>query len=59
MTAAGAWIFFGQALSAVQIIGGIVVLIGLSGVLLLQLSDPRRPAEVPMLVELAEPPIAE
>ena len=32
---------------------------GLSGVLLLQLSDPRRPAEVPMLVELAEPPIAE
>ena len=59
VTAAGAWVFFGQALGAVQIIGGIVVLIGLSGVLLLQFADPRRPAEVPMLVELAEPPIAE
>jgi drug/metabolite transporter (DMT)-like permease len=59
VTAAGAWIFFGQALSAVQIIGGIVVLFALSGVLLLQLADPRRPAEVPVLVELAEPPMAE
>jgi drug/metabolite transporter (DMT)-like permease len=59
VTATGAWIFFDQALSAVQIVGGIVVLIGLSGVLLLQLSDPRRPAEVPVLVELAEPPMAE
>jgi drug/metabolite transporter (DMT)-like permease len=59
VTAAGAWIFFGQSLSAVQIIGGIVVLLALSGVLLLQLSDPRRPAEVPVLVELAEPPMAE
>jgi drug/metabolite transporter (DMT)-like permease len=59
VTAAGAWIFFGQALNALQIVGGIVVLISLSGVLLLQLADPRRPPEVPLLVELAEPPVAE
>jgi hypothetical protein len=49
----------GQALNALQIVGGIVVLISLSGVLLLQLADPRRPPEVPLLVELAEPPVAE
>jgi drug/metabolite transporter (DMT)-like permease len=59
VTAAGGWIFFDQALTALQIIGGAVVLAGLSGVLLLQLADPRRPAEVPVLVELAEPPLAE
>jgi drug/metabolite transporter (DMT)-like permease len=59
VTAAGGWIFFDQALTAVQIAGGIVVLIALGGVLLLQLSDPRLPAEVPVLVELGEPPLAE
>ena len=36
-----------------------VVLVALGGVLLLQLSDPHRPPEVPILVELAEPPMAE
>ena len=59
VTSAGAWIFFDQALNAVQILGGFVVLAGLGGVLLLQLSDPYRPPEVPFLVELAEPPTAE
>ena len=59
VTAAGGWIFFGQALSAVQIVGGFLVLTGLSGVLLLQISDPQTPREVPVLVELAEPPLAE
>jgi drug/metabolite transporter (DMT)-like permease len=59
VTAAGGWIFFGQSLTAVQIVGGLVVLAALSGVLLLQLNDPRRSPEVPMLVELAEPPLAE
>jgi hypothetical protein len=28
-------------------------------VVLLQLADPRRPPEVPVLVELGEPPLAE
>jgi drug/metabolite transporter (DMT)-like permease len=59
VTAAGGWIFFDQALTALQIAGGAVVLVGLSGVLLVQIADPRRPAEVPMLVELAEPPLPE
>jgi drug/metabolite transporter (DMT)-like permease len=59
ITAIGAWIFFDQALSPLQIAGGVVVLIGLSGVLLFQISDPRTPPEVPVLVELAEPPVAE
>ena len=59
VTAAGAWIFFDQALSVVQIAGGFFVLVGLSGVLLLQIADPRTPREVPVLVELAEPPLAE
>jgi drug/metabolite transporter (DMT)-like permease len=59
VTAGGAWIFFDQALNAVQILGGFVVLASLGGVLLLQLSDPHRPPEVPILVELAEPPMAE
>jgi len=59
VTAAGAWICFDQALTAIQIAGGAVVLVGLSGVLMLQIADPRRPAEVPMLVELAEPPLPE
>jgi drug/metabolite transporter (DMT)-like permease len=59
VTAAGAWIFFGQALSAVQVAGGVLVLAGLSGVLMFQISDPQTPREVPMLVELAEPPVAE
>jgi drug/metabolite transporter (DMT)-like permease len=60
VTAAGGWIFFDQALNAVQIIGGFVVLVALSGVLLLQLSDPyRSESSVPTLIELAEPPMAE
>lgn len=59
VTAAGGWIFFDQALNAVQIVGGFVVLVALGGVLLFQLSDPHRPPEVPILVELAEPPMAE
>jgi drug/metabolite transporter (DMT)-like permease len=59
VTATGGWIFFDQALSAVQVLGGVLVLAGLSGVLLVQLSDPRTPEEVPLLVELAEPPLAE
>ena len=59
VTSAGAWIFFDQELNAVQILGGFVVLAALGGVLLLQLSDPYRPPEVPFLVELAEPPTAE
>jgi hypothetical protein len=36
-----------------------VVLVALSVVLLFSLSDPHRPPEVPILVELAEPPMAE
>jgi len=59
VTAAGGWVFFDQALTAVQIVGGMIVLIALSGVLLLQLSDPALPPEVPVLVELAESPLAE
>jgi drug/metabolite transporter (DMT)-like permease len=59
VTAAGGWVFFDQALNVVQIVGGFVVLVALGGVLLLQLSDPHRPPEVPILVELAEPPMAE
>ncbi|HEY7104898.1 MAG TPA: DMT family transporter [Acidimicrobiia bacterium] len=59
VTSIGGWIFFDQALSAVQIAGGLLVLMGLSGVLLVQLSDSRTPEEVPVLVELAEPPLAE
>ena len=59
VTVGGAWIFFDQALSVVQIVGGFVVLAGLGGVLLLQLSDPHRVPEVPILVELGEPPLAE
>jgi drug/metabolite transporter (DMT)-like permease len=59
ITAAGAWIFFDQSLNVVQILGGIVVLIALAGVLRLQLSDPLRRSEVPVLVELGEPPLAE
>jgi drug/metabolite transporter (DMT)-like permease len=59
VTATGGWIFFDQTLTALQICGGLVVLVGLSGVLLLQLADPRLPPQVPTLVELAEPPIAE
>jgi drug/metabolite transporter (DMT)-like permease len=59
VTAAGAWIFFDQALSALQIVGGVVVLVGLGGVLKFQISDPQTPREVPVLVELAEPPLAE
>ena len=59
VTAAGGWIFFDQTLTPLQIAGGAVVLVGLSGVLLVQIADPRRPAEVPMLVELAEPPLPE
>jgi drug/metabolite transporter (DMT)-like permease len=59
VTAAGGWIFFDQKLTIVQIVGGLVVLVALGGVLLIQLSDPRRSPEVPVLVELAEPPMAE
>jgi drug/metabolite transporter (DMT)-like permease len=60
VTAAGGWIFFDQALNPVQIFGGFVVLVALSGVLLLQLSDPHRAeSSVPTLIELAEPPMAE
>jgi drug/metabolite transporter (DMT)-like permease len=59
VTAAGGWIFFGQELNVVQIVGGFVVLASLGGVLLFQLSDPHRPPEVPLPLELAEPPTAE
>ena len=59
VTAAGAWIFFGQELNVVQILGGLVVLAALGGVLLFQLSDPNIPPEVPRPLELAEPPTAE
>jgi drug/metabolite transporter (DMT)-like permease len=59
VTAAGGWIFFGQELNVIQILGGFVVLMALGGVLLFQLSDPHRPPEVPLPLELAEPPTAE
>ena len=59
VTAAGGWIFFGQELNVVQIVGGLVVLLALSGVVMFQLSDPHRPPEVPLPLELAEPPMAE
>lgn len=59
VTAAGAWVFFDQRLSVAQIVGGIVVMVALSVVLLIQVSDPRRLRKVPVLVELAEPPHAE
>jgi drug/metabolite transporter (DMT)-like permease len=59
VTAGGAWIFFDQELNVVQILGGFVVLVALGGVLLFQLSDPDRPPEVPLPLELAEPPTAE
>jgi drug/metabolite transporter (DMT)-like permease len=59
VTAAGGWIFFGQELNIVQILGGFVVLAALGGVLLFQLSDPDIPPEVPRPLELAEPPTAE
>jgi drug/metabolite transporter (DMT)-like permease len=59
VTAGGGWIFFGQELNVVQIVGGFVVLAALGGVLLFQLSDPDVPPEVPRPLELAEPPTAE
>lgn len=59
VTAAGGWIFFDQALSWLQIVGGFVVIVALSGVLLIQVGNPLRRPEVPVLVELAEPPHAE
>jgi drug/metabolite transporter (DMT)-like permease len=59
VTSAGGWIFFGQELNVVQIVGGLVVLAALGGVLLFQLSDPHRAPEVPLPLELSEPPTAE
>jgi drug/metabolite transporter (DMT)-like permease len=39
LTALGGWVCFGQELTGLQILGGLVVLVGLAGVLLLQNSS--------------------
>lgn len=56
VTAVGAWVFFDQALTGVQIAAGAVVLASIGGVLALQLR--RHPGET-VLPDLAEPPFAE
>ena len=56
VTAVGAWIFFDQELTSVQILAGAVVLATIGGVLALQLR--QHPGET-VLPDLAEPPFAE
>ena len=56
VTAAGGWIFFGQALTSVQIAAGVVVLATIAGVLAIQVRQETNEAVLP---ELIEPPIAE
>jgi drug/metabolite transporter (DMT)-like permease len=56
VTAAGGWIFFGQALVPVQVIAGVVVLATIAGVLAIQVR--QQPDEL-VLPDLAEPPFAE
>jgi drug/metabolite transporter (DMT)-like permease len=56
VSAAGGWVFFGQALSGVQILAGVVVLVTISAILVVQVR--QAPSEL-VLPELTEPPIAE
>ncbi|MFI5047783.1 MAG: DMT family transporter [Acidimicrobiia bacterium] len=56
VTAAGAWVFFGQALDAVQIVAGAVVLAAIAGILTIQIR--LQPGEL-TLADLAEPPFAD
>lgn len=56
VTAAGAWVFFDQPLTGIQIVAGAVVLVTIAGILALQLR--QQPREV-VLPDLSEPPFAE
>jgi drug/metabolite transporter (DMT)-like permease len=54
VTAAGAWLIFGQPLQALQIVGGVIVLVSLGLLVLAQLATPMAP-----MVDQLTPDIAE
>lgn len=56
VTAVGGWVFFDQALDALQIVAGAVVLVAIAGILTIQI---RTQDDELTLADLAEPPFAD